>query len=140
MDRHLFRTRVAVLWVAAAVAVAYSVVMYLVRPGALEEALAGRMEGVAIDDALGLQMGIVVCIPLAMAAVTLLAGDRVSRWANLAAGVLFGLLAGFGMVSEFGTGGLDGHVLLVASSCVLAFLVAVLSLVSLRHPAATFGG
>jgi Family of unknown function (DUF6326) len=134
MNAQLFRTRVAVLWVAVAVAISYSVLMYLVAPGALEEALAGEMEGVALDDGLGLQLSMVVGIPLVMAAVTLLAGDRVNRYLNLIAGLLFGLLSAFGMVSELSAGEFNGHVLLVALGCSLAFLVAVLSLVGLRQP------
>jgi len=38
------------------------------------------------------------------------------------------------MVSELSADGLNGHVLMVATACFLAFLVAVLSLVGLRHP------
>ena len=134
MNAQLFRTRVAVLWVAVAVAVSYSVLMFLVAPGALEEALAGEMEGEPLDDVLVFQMSILAGIPLVMAAVTLLAGDRVSRYANLVAGLLFGLLAAYGMVGELLAGGLNGHVLLVALGCSLAFLIAALSLVGLRQP------
>jgi len=135
MSAQLFRTRVAVLWVAVAVAISYSVLMYLVAPGALEEALAGEMEGEPLDDFLGLQLAVVAGIPLVMAAVTLLVGARVNRYLNLIAGLLFGLLAGFGMVSELLAGELNAHVLLVALGCSLAFLVAILSLVGLRQPA-----
>jgi hypothetical protein len=134
MNPQLFRTRAAVLWVAVAVAVSYSVVMYLVGPGALEEALAGEMDGVILDDGLGFQLSVLVCIPLVMAAVTLVAGDRVNRYVNLIVGLLFGFLAAFGMIGELMAGEFNGHVLLVALGCFLAFLVAVLSLVGLRHP------
>ena len=135
MNAQVFRTRVAVLWVAVAVAVSYSVLMFLVAPGALEEALAGEMEGEPLDDALVFQMSMLAGIPLVMAAVSLLVGDRVNRYANLIAGLLFGLLAGFGMVSELLAGELNGHVLLVALGCSLALMIAVLSLVGLRQPA-----
>jgi hypothetical protein len=134
MDVESFRTRVAVLWVAVAVAMSYSVLMFLVAPGALEDALAGEMEGEPLNDGLGLQLSMVVCIPLAMAAVTLLVGGRASRYVNLVAGLLVGLLAAFGMVSELLDGDFNGHVLLVAFGCALAFLVAGLSLVGLRQP------
>jgi hypothetical protein len=134
MNPQLFRTRAAILWVAVAVAVSYSVVMYLVGPGALEEALAGEMDGVILDDGLGFQLSVLVCIPLVMAAVTLVAGDRVNRYVNLIVGLLFGFLAAFGMIGELMAGEFNGHVLLVALGCFLAFLVAVLSLVGLRHP------
>jgi hypothetical protein len=69
-----------------------------------------------------------------MAAVTLVASDRVNRYVNLIVGLLFGFLAAFGMIGELLAGEFNGHVLLVALGCFLAFLVAVLSLVGLRHP------
>ncbi|HEY5651766.1 MAG TPA: hypothetical protein VIW46_09985, partial [Acidimicrobiia bacterium] len=43
----LFRTRVAVLWVAVAIAVSGSVLLYLLVPGALEDLVAGEIEGEA---------------------------------------------------------------------------------------------
>lgn len=135
MNSQLFRTRVAVLWVAVAVASSSSVLMFLIAPGALEEALAGTMEGEALDDVMGLALSILVCIPLAMAAVTLLVGERANLYANLVAGVLFGLFAAYGMVGELQAGGLNGHVLQVALGCFLAFLIAALSLTGLRRPA-----
>jgi hypothetical protein len=134
MNLQLLRTRVAVLWVAVAVAVSSSMLMSLITPGALEEALAGKVEGVALDDGLVIQLSVLVCIPLVMAAVTLLTGHRVGRSANLIVGLLFGLLAAYGMVGELLDGGLNGHVLLVAVGCFLAFLIAVLSLVGMRQP------
>lgn len=43
------RMRIAVLWVAAAVTYSFGMLMYLlVLPDALEEALAGEMEGMAL--------------------------------------------------------------------------------------------
>jgi len=134
MNSQSYRTRVAVFWVAVAVATSYSVLMYLVAPGALEDALAGTMEGEPLDASLIFQMSIVVCVPLVMAAVTLLIGDRLNRYVNLIAGLLFGLLAAFGMASELLAGEFNGHVLLVALGCCLAFLIAALSLVGLRQP------
>ncbi len=133
MSAQVFRTRVAVLWVAVAVAISYSVLVFLLAPGALEDALGGEMEGEPLDAGMGLQLAMVAGIPLVMAAVTLLVRDRVNRYLNLIAGLLFGLLAGFGMVSELLAGELNGHVLLVALGCSLAFLVAALSLVDLRQ-------
>jgi tetrahydromethanopterin S-methyltransferase subunit F len=134
MNAQLFRTRVAVLWVAVAVALSYSVLIYLLGPGALEEALAGEMEGDPLDDSLGFLLSVLVGIPLVMAAATLLVGDRVNRYVNLIAGLLFGLLVAYAMVGELLAGEFNGHLLLVALGCSLAFLIAVLGLVGLRQP------
>ena len=45
MDALLFRTRVAVSWVAVALALSGSMWLALYMPGALEEVLAGEVEG-----------------------------------------------------------------------------------------------
>ena len=84
------------IYSAIAVAISSSMLMYLIAPGALEEALAGEMEGMALDDGLGIQLSALVGIPLVLAVVTLLVSDRVSRSANLVAGLLFGFLAAYG--------------------------------------------
>ena len=68
-----FRTRVAVLWVAVALALSGSMLLYLFMPGALEELLSGEVEGETLDDAMGFLFAGLVIIPLMMAAVTLAA-------------------------------------------------------------------
>ena len=108
MNAQPFRTRVAVLRVAVAVAISYSVLMQLLAPGSLEDVLAGKMEGEPLDDGLGLEMATVVCISLVMAAVTLLIGHRVIRYLNLFAGLVCGLLAAFGMASNSWSEGSTG--------------------------------
>jgi len=128
-----FRTRVAVLWVAAAVAATGSVLLYLVMPGALEEMLAGEMEGETLNDALGFFMAMLVVIPVVMAAVTLLATDRANRYVNMIVGLLFGLFAAFAVVSHLLAGEFNGHILMAALGGALVFLIAGLSLVELRQ-------
>jgi hypothetical protein len=137
MTNLLFRMRVAVLWVAVAVAASYSIVLYLVGPGALEEMLGGSMEGDSLDSfALqGFVAGIIL-IPLAMVPVSLLVADRVNHYLNLVVGGLFGLFGAFAVAAHLMDGGLTGHVVLVAVAGILAFLIAGLGALGLRHPAA----
>lgn len=135
MDAKLFATRVAVLWVAAAVALALSLLLYLFVPGALEEMLAGEMEGTTLNDALGFMFAALGLIPLVMAVVTLLVGDRANRIANLIAGSLLGLFGAFAFVGHSLEDGVNGHVLMVGVAGILAFLIAGLSWAALRKPA-----
>ena len=128
MNAHLFRTRVAVLWVAVSVAVVGSVLLYMVVPGALEEMLGGEMEGEPLDDAMGYFFAALTVIPLAMAAMTLLVGERLDHYLNL-----FGVYAVVGHVMD---GGFNGHVLMAAVAGALAFLIAGLGMVGLRKPRA----
>jgi hypothetical protein len=135
MTNLLFRMRVAVLWVAVAVAASYSVVMYMVGPGALEEMLSGYMEGDALDS-FGIQgfTAGVVLIPLAMAAVTLFVAEPFNHYLNLVVGGLFGLFGAFAFTLEALEGGVNGHVVLVAAAGILTFLIAGLGAAELRHP------
>ncbi len=132
MNATLWRTRVAVLWVAVAVALSTSILLYLFRPGALEEALAGEMEGDALSTAMVLQFAALVGIPLVMAVVTLLVNGRANLYANVVAGVLLGAFGAFASISEVMGGAFDAHVLMVVLATLTAFLIAGLSVVGLR--------
>jgi hypothetical protein len=134
MNTLQFTTRVAVLWVAVAVAASGAVLLGLLVPGALEEMLAGEIEGTPLNDALGFQMAVLVVVPLVMAAVTLLASDRVNRSTNLIAGLLYGLVGTYAVVSELMAGEFNGHVLMAAAASLLALLIAGLGAVGLRQP------
>jgi hypothetical protein len=133
MSALLFRMRVAVLWVAVAVAMSGSMLLYLYVPGALQEMLAGEMEGATLDDSMSVLLAMVVMIPLLMAGVTLLVSDRANRSVNLIAGLSFGLLVALVAGSELLAGDIDGHILMGALAGVLAFLIAMLGLVEPRH-------
>jgi hypothetical protein len=130
-----FRTRVAVLWLAVAVALSASMLLYLFVPEALEEMLTGKIEGETLDDALGYFLAMLVVVPVVMAAVTLLINDRLNRYVNLIAALAFGLFGVYAVVSEVLGGHFDAHVLMNAVAIVLAFLIAALGLIGLRQSA-----
>ena len=58
-----------------AVALSAGMLLYVFVPGAVEEMLAGEIEGETLNDAVGFQLAVFVIIPLVMAAVTLLIRD-----------------------------------------------------------------
>ncbi|MEA2023525.1 MAG: DUF6326 family protein [Actinomycetota bacterium] len=134
MDALLFRTRAAALWLAVALAMTASLVFYLFIPGALEELLAGEMEGEPLTEAMGFFMAMFGIIPLVMTGVALLVSDRVNRYVNLVAGLAFGLFGVFAVVSHTLDGGFNVHVLMAAVAGVGAFLIAGLSLARLKTP------
>jgi hypothetical protein len=135
MSALLFRTRVAVLWVAVAVAMSGSLLLFLYAPGAVEEMLAGTMEGETLSDAWTFLFAAVGAIPLVMAVVTLLVSDRANRYVNLVAGLAYGLLSTGGAVLEVLGGHFDGHVVMSLTAGVLALLIGGISTVGLRQPA-----
>ena len=133
LDALSFRTRVAVLWVAVAVALSGSLLLGVFVPGALEELLAGEIEGQTLTDAVGYGLAMLVVIPLVMAVVTLLINDRVNRYVNLIAALAFGLFGVYAVVSEVLGGDFNAHVLMAAVAIVPGFLIAALALVGLRQ-------
>ena len=127
-----FRTRVAVLWLAVAIALSGSLLLGVFVPGVLEELLAGEIEGQTLTDAVGYGLAMLVVIPLVMAVVTMLISDRVNRYVNLIAALAFGLFGVYAVVSEVLGGDFNAHVLMAAVAIVPAFLIAALALVGLR--------
>ena len=132
MNALLFRTRVAVLWVAVAVAMSGLLLLFLYVPGALEEMLAGTMEGETLDDTWGILFAALVAIPLVMAGLTLLVSDRVDPYLNLVAGLAFGLLGAL-PVGEILEGTFDGHIVMALTAAALGLLICGLSIVELRQ-------
>ena len=132
MNGLLFKTRVAVLWVGVAVAMSGSLLLFLFAPGAVEEMLAGTMEGETLSDAWTFVLALIVIIPLVLAAVTLLVGDRVNHYLNLVAGPAVGLLGAL-PVMEILEGTFDGHVVMALAAAALGLLIGGLSVVGLRQ-------
>ena len=135
MNEMRFRTRIAVLWVAVAVAAAAQMVLYLLIPGALEEMLAGQIEGEALTEGVGYQMAALVAVPVVMAVVALLARERVARLASLVVGMLVGLFGTFLVADHLVDGVVNGHVLLAAMATLLSLLIAGLCAAELRRSA-----
>ena len=135
MKAVLFRTRVAMLWMAIAVALSGSMLLYIARPGAMEEMLAGEMEGELLTVGLGFQLALFIILPLVMMGVTLFTGDRANGYINLVVGALLGVFGGFMMVSEAAEIEFDAHLLMGGVAALIAFVIAGLSLVWLRSPA-----
>jgi hypothetical protein len=129
------RMRIAVLWVAAAVTYSFGMLMYLlVLPDALEEALAGEMEGMALDGFAGYWMATAVFLLMVMAILTLLVDNRATRWANVGVGLFYGAFTAFEMVGQLADGGFSAAVLLYLMLAGIVFLIAGLSFAELRTP------
>jgi hypothetical protein len=114
MNAARISTRVAVGWVAVAIAASSSLMLYLVVPGALEDMVAGEMEGEPMTAATGFMFAALVGIPLVMAVLTLLTADRLIRFANVTVALLLGLLAAYAAGSHLAAGDFDGHVVMAA--------------------------
>ncbi len=129
------RIRVAILWVAWFAASAFALLLWLlVEPTALEEALAGEMDGFASDGGVGYYMAIFAVIPLGLAVMTLQLDNRGTRYVNLIAGLLIGAWGIVEMVGHLVDGEFNASVLVSVAATLIAFLIAGLSVAELRKP------
>lgn len=129
------RIRIAILWALWAAAATFSMLLgLLVEPTALEEALAGEVEGFAAGGGVGYYMAISGIIPLALSVMTLQFDNRGTRYTNLVAGLLLGAWTfvdlGYAIVDG---GGFVAWMLVSVASALIAFLVAGLSAAALRR-------
>lgn len=128
-----FRTRVALLWLAVAVALSGAMWLYLFMPGTLEELLAGEIEGETLDDALGFLLAGMVIIPLVMTAVTLVVRDLLNRYVNLVAGMALGALGVYAAVRETSADGFNVHILMIVVASFVALLIGAQGVIGLRR-------
>ena len=133
MNGLLFRTRAAVLWVAVAVGMSGSMLLFLYAPGAVEEMLGGTMEGEELSDAWTLLFALLLVIPLVMAAVSSLASHRVACYVSIIVGLAYGLIGASASFLELLGGHFDGHVVMGVTAGVFALLIAGLGVVELRR-------
>ena len=135
MNAGLMRMRISMMWVAAAVAYSFGMLLYLlVLPDALEEALAGEMEGMALDGFAGYWMATGVFLLLGMALLNLLVDTRAVRWANVGVGLFYGAFTAFDLAGQLADGGFSAAVLLYLMLAAITFLIAGLSVAELRRP------
>lgn len=131
------RIRIAILWTMWAAAATFSVVLYLlVDPVALEEALAGEMEGFASDGWVGYYMASMAIVPLALAVMTLQFDNRGTRYTNLIVALFLGVWTYVELGGTFADGGdVNASMVVSVASSLIAFLIAGLSASALRRKA-----
>ena len=123
METLLLKIRIAVLWIFMAVAMSASMVLWFMRPGAINEIMSGMMEGLQISTGLLLFFSLFWLIPLAMAFLSITLKDVANRKANIILSIIF---------TVFYIGHLFMHLIkgpltiLIVLMCVLMILLPVL--------------
>jgi len=115
------KLKLSVLWVFEAVRFSAIVLLSLMTKGAIEQIIAGEIEGTKITDGLLLFLSIFWLVPLTMAFLSLILRDSANRWANIIAGIAW---AAFGILDVADTL-MKGHLALSVLSAV-EMVVAVL--------------
>ncbi len=99
LDRRL---RIVALWIVLAVGTVASVLLYLVEPGNLQDALRGRMEGETINAGVLIFFASFILLPLVMAYLTLVLPPAVNKWSNLVLGTGFTAFVAIDLFSNLG--------------------------------------
>jgi len=89
------KLKLSVLWVFEAVCMSATVLLALMTEGAIEQVIAGEIEGMKITEGALLFISIFWLIPLTMAFLSLILKDSTNRWANIIAGIAW---AAFGIL------------------------------------------
>lgn len=129
-----FRIRIAILWTLWAAAMGFGMLLWLlVAPGALEDALAGQMDGMASDGGAGYVLAVFGVLPVALAVMTLLVDTRVTRYTNLLAGLFVGAWGILEMATHLVDEAFNASMLVSIGTILIGFLIAGLSGAALRR-------
>ena len=84
------KIKLAVLWLFVALCMSSLVIIIYMMPGTLEEIMAGEFLGMPLDEGTLLIMALTYFwIPAVMAVLSIMLKDRVNRWGNMIAGVVY---------------------------------------------------
>ena len=119
-----WRVRVAALWMVFAVSMVAAIVLFLVQPGAIEDVMAGEVEGETITLTMTLMLAaFFILLPLVMAFLALVLPDTANRWANGVVAALLGLMNATDVVSHLSDGKFGGEALMTAATVVAALMI-----------------
>ena len=129
-----FRTRIAILWALWAATATFSMLLgLLVQPDALEEVLAGEIEGFATDGWVGYYMAAFAIIPLAMSVMTMHFDNRAMRYGNLVVAAVIAAWSLVEMVGHLADSGFNASLVVSIATILVAFLIAAISVTALRR-------
>jgi uncharacterized membrane protein HdeD (DUF308 family) len=83
------KIKISILWLFYVVALVAYMTLAGFEPGALEQVMAGEIDGMKITPELMLLFAILFLAPLIMAVLTLTLKDKANRWTNLIVGTVF---------------------------------------------------
>jgi len=113
-----WKTRIAVLWIFMAVAMAAHSILYFMEPGAVAE-----VEGMQLSAGMLLFMALFWWVPLVMAVLSLTLKDSANRWANFVLGIVFTILNIVHLTEHFASPSAH-QILIIGSTVVVTGLIA----------------
>jgi len=89
MEIWILKVKISVLWIFYEVAFLVVMTLGAFEPGAIEQIMAGEIEGMKIGPELLLVFAILLLVPLMMAFLSLTLKDSANRWTNIILGIVF---------------------------------------------------
>ena len=83
------KARISALWIVMAVGTVASMFLNLLRPGTIEEVMAGMMEGQELSEGMLAFMSLFFVIPIILAILCLTLKGSANRWLNFVFGILW---------------------------------------------------
>ena len=92
MEDLALKMKLAVLWLLEEATYLAYMTLGSLEPGAIEQVIAGEIDGMQITPELMLLLAILLLVPLAMAFLSLTLKDSINRWVNIILGIVFVVL------------------------------------------------
>ena len=100
MENLALKTKLSVLWLFSELAFVAHTLLTLMKPGVLQQIMAGNIEGLQITPEILLVYAVLFLFPLVMAFLSLTLKDSINRWANIIMGIVGAVLSLVGLSEE----------------------------------------
>ena len=100
MELLRWKTRIAILWLIEAEGMSVYMFLLFLKPGSIQEIMAGNIGGWPISEALGFIFASFWWIPFVMAFLSLTLGDTANRWTNFVVGIVLAAVCVVGLIES----------------------------------------
>ena len=119
------KARLSALWILMFVGTVASMFLNLLRPGAIQEVMAGKIEGMELSEGMLAFISVFFIIPVILAILPLTLKGSANRWLNFIFGIIWFLWLIFEIVGNMTTGeglGISGWIMMLTGIVIAAYI------------------
>ena len=119
------KVRLSALWILMFVGTVASMFLNLLRPGTIQEVMAGKMEGMELSEGMLAFISVFFIIPVILAILSLTLKGLANRWLNFIFGIIWFLWLIFEIVGNMTTGeglGISGWLMMLTGIVIAAYI------------------
>ena len=119
------KARLSALWIVMFVGTVASMFLDLLRPGTIQEVMAGKIEGMELSEGMLAFMSVFFIIPVILAILSLTLKGSANRWLNFIFGIIWFLWLIFEIVSQMAMGeglGISGWLMMLTGIVIAAYI------------------